>query len=66
MLFSIYSETENVEEPHAPDVEAEASDSEPEAHVMEPLAGIKRKSREIEMKRGENFEKCLRTLKTAR
>ena len=26
------------EEPHAPDAEAEASDSEPEAHVMEPLA----------------------------
>ena len=27
-----------VEEPHAPDAEAEASDSEPESHVMEPLA----------------------------
>ena len=27
------------EEPHAPDAEAEASDSELEAHVMEPLAG---------------------------
>ena len=26
------------EEPHAPDAEAEASDSEPGAHVMEPLA----------------------------
>ena len=26
------------EEPHAPDADAEASDSEPEAHVMEPLA----------------------------
>ena len=26
------------EEPHAPDPEAEATDSEPEAHVMEPLA----------------------------
>ena len=26
------------EKPHAPDAEAEASDSEPEAHVMEPLA----------------------------
>ena len=26
------------EEPHAPDAEADASDSEPEAHVMEPLA----------------------------
>ena len=26
------------EEPHAPDAEAKASDSEPEAHVMEPLA----------------------------
>ena len=26
------------EEPHAPNAEAEASDSEPEAHVMEPLA----------------------------
>ena len=26
------------EEPHAPDAEAEASDSEPEAHVMEQLA----------------------------
>ena len=26
------------EEPHAPDAEVEASDSEPEAHVMEPLA----------------------------
>ena len=26
------------EEPHAPDAEAQASDSEPEAHVMEPLA----------------------------
>ena len=27
-----------VEEPHAPDAEAEATDSEPEAHVLEPLA----------------------------
>ena len=26
------------EEPHAPDADAQASDSEPEAHVMEPLA----------------------------
>ena len=26
------------EEPHAPDAEAEATDSDPEAHVMEPLA----------------------------
>ena len=26
------------EEPHAPDAEAQATDSEPEAHVMEPLA----------------------------
>ena len=26
------------EEPHAPDADARASDSEPEAHVMEPLA----------------------------
>ena len=26
------------EEPHAPDAEAEATDSEPEAHVLEPLA----------------------------
>ena len=26
------------EEPHAPAAEAEASDSEPEAHVIEPLA----------------------------
>ena len=26
------------EEPHAPDAEAEASDSEPEAHVLERLA----------------------------
>ena len=26
------------EEPHAPDADAEARDSEPEAHVMEPLA----------------------------
>ena len=26
------------EEPHAPDAEAEARDSEPEVHVMEPLA----------------------------
>ena len=27
-----------VEEPHAPDAETQASDSEPEAHVVEPLA----------------------------
>ena len=26
------------EEPHAPDAETQASDSEPEAHVVEPLA----------------------------
>ena len=26
------------EEPHAPDAEAEATDSEPEAHVLEPVA----------------------------